>query len=130
MEFTQSETFGPEDLLASIQSYIIYIIMRVIDDTAYHSEHDLNMLLNFAVRFFTVASYQVLRAVLIEMQKNKTRLSAVASARFVKAHSVFQNKHTLARAGRTGYSPNLGAGATIYFDPLISTTGCPNESKY
>ncbi|OOQ83528.1 putative polyketide synthase [Penicillium brasilianum] len=44
----QSETFGSEDLLASIQSYIIYIIMRVIDDAAYHSEHDLNMLLNFA----------------------------------------------------------------------------------
>ncbi|KAJ5246265.1 hypothetical protein N7468_001248 [Penicillium chermesinum] len=48
MEFTQSESFGPEDLLASIQCYIIYIIMRVIDDAAYHSEHDLDMLLTFA----------------------------------------------------------------------------------
>lgn len=127
MEFTQSETFGPEDLLASIQSYIIYIIMRVIDDAAYHSEHDLNMLLNFAVCCFTIASYQVLRAVLTQMQKEH-RLSAVASARFVKAHLVFQNKHTLAGAGRTGYSPNLGAGATIPFDTLISTTGCPRLS--
>lgn len=70
MEFTQSESFGPEDLLASIQCYIIYIIMRVIDDAAYHSEHDLDMLLTFAVCFsFTFASYQVLRAVLMEMQK-------------------------------------------------------------
>ncbi|KAJ5548537.1 hypothetical protein N7513_005771 [Penicillium frequentans] len=44
----QSESFGPEDLLASIQCYIVYIIMRVVDDAAYHSEHDLNMLLTFA----------------------------------------------------------------------------------
>lgn len=51
MEIIQSESFGPEDLLASIQCYIIYIIMRVVDDAAYHSEHDLNMLLTFAVGF-------------------------------------------------------------------------------
>ncbi|KAJ5765397.1 hypothetical protein N7520_004956 [Penicillium odoratum] len=47
----QSESFGPDDLLASIQCYIIYIIMRVVDDAAYHSERDLNMLLTFAVGF-------------------------------------------------------------------------------
>ncbi|KAJ6144553.1 hypothetical protein N7470_008448 [Penicillium chermesinum] len=83
----------------------------------------------------TVASYRVLRALLIEMQKPK-RLSAVASAHFAKAHLVFQNKHTPAGAGRTGYSPNLGAVnirvACIWFligQVVVTKTGIPCDTS-
>ena len=43
------ETFDREELLAAIQVYIIYLIMRIVDDTLRHSEHDLHMLLSFQV---------------------------------------------------------------------------------
>lgn len=45
----QMETFSREELLAAIQVYIIYLIMRIVDDALRHSEHDLHMLLSFQV---------------------------------------------------------------------------------
>ncbi|KAH8429244.1 Zn(II)2Cys6 transcription factor domain-containing protein [Aspergillus melleus] len=44
---SEMETFDREELLAAIQVYIIYLIMRIVDDTLRHSEHDLHMLLSF-----------------------------------------------------------------------------------
>lgn len=38
--------------------------MRVVDDAAYHSEHDLNMLLTFAVSLLFGFAHQMLRATL------------------------------------------------------------------
>lgn len=52
----QMATFSKEDLLAAIQAYIIYFIMRIADDSLRHSEHDLHMLLSFQVTWHFSAS--------------------------------------------------------------------------
>lgn len=85
--------------------------MRVVDDAAYHSEHDLNMLLTFAVSsLFRCCTSDVESHT---DKKKKTRLFAVAFAAFAKDHLAIQSKHTPVAPGPTGCLPSLGAGTLV-----------------
>lgn len=91
-------------MLAAIQAHIIYLIMRVVEDTPQHPESDLQMLMSFQV------SHGHLSLVMISLLPNRWRSFAIASEKFVASRSARTNKRTLVRIGKTGSLLNRDEG--------------------
>lgn len=101
------ETFSREELLAAIQVYIIYLVMRIVDDALRHSEHDLHMLLSF----------QVNKSVICDLRPESLLkiCSCFASnfANYAPSPLPLTSRQTPITTGKIGSSPNPDEGDSL-----------------